>query len=172
MSENGITTAADYKRAHEQMVTLPSGAVFELRQPSLGFRLTHLGLVQSIAAKMQAGGNDRGPQGAALQDDEAKRLVQVYYDILCEVCVNPRVSLSPPVGAIHESPLHPDDIRLEDAVFIARWAGGEVTPDGSGDLARFHRRKSDHAAPDRAGGGDVRPVAERAAEDGPDGFPV
>jgi len=141
MSENGITRAADYRRASDayhglQRVTLPSGAVFVLRRPSLAYRLTHLKAYQSIAARAQA--QTSAPTDIAGQ----QQLVDFYYGVLCEVCVSPRVSMDAGHGQDGRPTdvLHPEQIQARDAFWIARWAGGEVDAAGA-DLAEFRKRE-------------------------------
>jgi hypothetical protein len=184
MHENGITTAADYARLTEQQVALPSGAVFLLRRPTLKFRLGNLGAFQSIAARAQSSAGLQA--GTPASDEEVKAIVQYYYDVLCECCVQPRVSLRPIAdargsdGADNQrgdqsgdqsgdrqgaDVLHPEQIQLRDALFIARWAGGEVDPSSGTDLAEFHRQRAGTGEPAaaRARGGDMELPSERTA---------
>jgi hypothetical protein len=164
--QNGVTRAEDYAAAPatlEHKVKLPSGATFLLRYPRLSFRFKGLALAQTIGARMQARKEDEAVPEAAAAEERAQELAEVYYRILCEVCVSPRVSMTP-----QEGELHPDRIKALDAFFIARWAGGEIDAEGV-DLAAFRGRQSGAGSGDRAGGEDVRPVAERPAEDVPVG---
>ncbi len=155
MSQNGVTTAADYKALLEaQRVRLPSGKVFLLCRPTLGFRFRNPGVFQSIALSAAF------PGPAENDDEQVRSLVRMYYQLLCEVCVQPRVSLAP-----QEGELHPEQILFADAMHIARWAGGEV--DGLGaDLAEFRQPQSRPRPDAGASGGDVALPAERTPEPG------
>jgi hypothetical protein len=150
----------------EHPVTLPSGAVFLLRKPTLSYRMTHFTAYQSVAARLS------NPQaGAVNADTDTKQLVQLYYDVLCECCVKPRISLAP-----QEGELHPEQIQMRDALFIARWAGGEIDPASGTDLAEFRADRPGQAAAtvSSAGSADVvlppvpdyRPPAWSTARDG------
>src|SRR6516164_5996770 len=174
MSENGITSAADYRRASEsyhglQRVTLPSGAVFLLRRPSLAYRLTHLASYQSVAARASDPGF--GTRDSGLGIGEQQKLVEFYYAVVCEVCVSPRVSLDAPRGSGlgtrdsgEVTAIHPEDIQARDAFFIARWAGGEISADGA-DLAEFRKQQSGPDPAARASSADVELPAEPTARD-------
>ena len=174
MSENGITSAADYRRASEsyhglQRVTLPSGTVFLLRRPSLAYRLTHLASYQSVAARASDPGF--GTRDSGLGIGEQQKLVEFYYAVVCEVCVSPRVSLDAPRGSGlgtrdsgEVTAIHPEDIQARDAFFIARWAGGEISADGA-DLAEFRKQQSGPDPAARASSADVELPAEPTARD-------
>jgi hypothetical protein len=159
MNDNGITRAEDYifePRAGEHKVKLPSGATFLLRYPGLNFTLKRLLLAQSIAARIE------GKAGTP-DEQHAEALSETYYAVLCEVCVSPKVSMEPKEGE-----LHPDRFKLDDAIHILRWAGGEIDAQGN-DLAKFRRPEPAADALDGSGGAPLRPVAERSPEDVPVG---
>jgi len=147
MSTNGVATAQDYLNAQQVDLRLPSGKVFRVRAPGLRFRFA-----------MPAPENLDGKPDA----EKAEALAQFYYGMLVEVCVEPRVSMEPKEGE-----LHPDRIRLADAQFIVRWAGGEVSADGA-DLGKFPGGEAGGGSIDRAGGADIRPVAKHPADDATD----
>jgi hypothetical protein len=148
VSQNGITTATAYAALTQAIhLKLPSGAVFLVRRPTLGYRLQHPELYQSIAARSAIRNSE---SGISTPD-----LVRFYYDLLQEVCVDPRVSLNP-----QEGELHPEAIQFADATFIARWAGGEVDAAGA-DLAEFRGAKPAAASAAVAGGGDLALSPER-----------
>ncbi len=162
--DDGICRAEDYAFAPaggEHKVKLPSGNTFLLRYPRLAYKFKNLPVAQSIAAKQQA--PDESTDGQA-QNVEA--LATTYYGLLCEVCVRPRVCMEPEAGE-----LHPDRIRLVDAIFIARWAGGEIDANGV-DLATFRAGKSRANDSDGKGGAPVRPVAKRPSDDAATGTAV
>jgi hypothetical protein len=151
MNTNGISTASDYLSAREVDLKLPSGQVFRVRAPGLKFQFSSP-MPENLDGKPDA--------------EKSQALADFYYRMLCECCVEPRVSMEP-----QEGELHPDRIRLADAQYITRWAGGEIGSDGA-DLAKFPRGEAGRSAGDGAGGGDVRPVAERPAEGGADVAPL
>jgi hypothetical protein len=151
MSSNGIASAQDYLRAQEAELRLPSGKTFRVRAPGLKFRFSN-----------PAPEDLEGLTG----EEKAQALAEFYWRILCEVCVQPRVSMDP-----QEGELHPDRIRLTDAQFVIKWAGGEIGSDGA-DLAGFPGTGAGPGAGAGANGADVRPVAERPAHDDADVAPV
>ena len=143
MSMNGISTAQDYLSLQEVDLRLPSGLTFRLRTPGLKFRFSN------PAPESLDGKSD---------DEKALALANFYYGMLCEVCVEPRVSME-----AKETEIHPDRIRLSDAQFIVRWAGGQIGDDGA-DLDAFREGKTGRTAAAGAGGGEIRPVAERTLD--------
>jgi hypothetical protein len=154
MSNNGIATAQDYLGAQEVDLKLPSGQTFRVRAPGLKFQFSSP-IPENLDGKPDA--------------EKAQALAEFYYRMLCEVCIEPRVSMEPKEGE-----LHPDRVRLADAQFIVRWAGGEVSADGA-DLERFRPGEAGRAAGDGARSRDLRSVAERASEparESTDGVPI
>jgi hypothetical protein len=152
VKDTNICCAEDYapdSHAEGYSVRLPSGKLFLLRYPRLAFRIGRLIVAQSVAAMLQ---RDAEPGGS-------ESIVRSYYEVLCEVCMRPGVSLTPGKGE-----LHPDRITLNDALFIVRWAGGEIDADGN-DLSAFRANKPKADAPDSASSADVRTVAERPVGD-------
>jgi len=143
MSMNGISTAQDYLSLQEVDLRLPSGQTFRVRAPGLKFRFS-APAPENLEGKTEA--------------EKAATLADFFYRILCEVCVEPRVSMEPKEGE-----LHPDRIRLADAQFIVRWAGGQIGDDGA-DLDAFREGKTGRTAAAGAGGGEIRPVAERTLD--------
>ena len=138
----------------EHAITLPSGKVFLLRYPRLAYKIKSVLVAQSIAARLLA------EPGATMPDDEKiAASAKSHEALLCEVCVQPKVSLTPQKGE-----LHPDRIDISDLSFIIRWAGGETDAQGN-DLARFCGTKPAANASDGEGSAPVRAVAERAGED-------
>ncbi len=162
---NGVATPEEFRKAADSAkvapdrVVLPkSGLAVMLRRPTSLWFLFNGRLPMSLAARRQQGGTG--------QIETAEQFIEFskwMVKLLEEVFVEPKLSLDPGVNEI--SPEWLDD---EDANFIVRWAVGEVTPDGRGDLAEFRGERKSAAA--CASGGDLPPLAERATEDGPDGF--
>jgi hypothetical protein len=151
-----ITRVEDYGPAPsggEHKVKLPSGAVFLLRYPSLEYKIGRSLIAQSIAAKMQ-----NRPEAQPSETRSAAEIAETYFAVLEEVCVQPRVSKQPKEGE-----LHPDRIRLSDAVHIMRWASGEVDDNGV-DFAAFRGTRADPASISGPGGEAVRAVAEQPSE--------
>lgn len=141
MSEpNHIATADDFKSAREvdskvERVTLPElGKSVLMRRPSALWFIFRGQMPQSLAVR--ASGETGGPRAA----DDVLRLGRWVSELLTEVMVEPRVSLSPGPGEIS-----PDLFAIEDLNFIIRWAYGEVAADGS-DLAAFRNQQASPAS--------------------------
>lgn len=140
--ENHIATPQDFQTAHEidrrvERVVLPKlGKTVLMRRPSPLWFIFRGQLPQSLAAATLDAQSPEG--GAALKSaDDLQKLAGWVTELLSEVMLQPRVSLSPGPGEIP-----PDLIADEDLNFIIRWAMGEVTSEGRddssvGDLARF-----------------------------------
>lgn len=139
--ENHIATLEDFQAAHEldrrvERVVLPKlGKAVLMRRPSPLWFIFRGHLPQSLAASAFSlpSAGDLAPKTA----DDLERLAGWVTELLHEVMLQPRVSLSPGPGEIP-----PDLIADEDLNFIIRWAMGEVTSEGrddssAGGLARF-----------------------------------
>jgi hypothetical protein len=167
-TNNGIATAADFRRAAEdsafepaERIVLPkSGLAVILRRPKpVAFTLFAAGLPSSLAARVKAG--DAGTDPASVEDLVA--LSRFWTGVLEQMFVQPKLSLVP---GLHE--IHPTWIPDEDANFLIRWAAGEITnaglhasPGGEGsvDLAPFCTQREPPLT--RASGGDVALPPER-----------
>lgn len=155
INRQGICTAEEYSfapEAGEHVVELPSGKKFLLRYPRLEWKISRVLVSQSIVAVSQ-----QAPESTS----DPKALAEAYYAILCEVCMSPRVSMDPQKGE-----MHPDRFSVTDAIFIARWAGGEVDAQGS-DLARFRKGEPRSTVLSGKSGADVPPVAKRPVDNEP-----
>lgn len=137
--ENHIATAEDFRSAlsaerRVERVTLPKLCKPVLmRRPSPLWFIFRGQLPQTLA--VSAVGSTAAH--AAESEEDAHKLACWIMDLLSEVMVQPRISLSPGPGEIP-----PDLISDEDLDFIIRWAVGEVATDGSdapsaGDLGSF-----------------------------------
>lgn len=168
--ENGIASAADFRRAAEaeafegaQRVTLPkSGLTVLLRRPRpVFFALVKHGLPQSLASRIAEG---KGAEAFnEMTAEELRELAGFWTEVFESVFVSPRVSLTPGPDEIS-----PNLLAAEDVMFLIRWAVGEVASDGR-DLAPFRRESGPPAA--GASGGDVSPEAVGAPERNGSGLP-
>ncbi|MGH9431172.1 MAG: hypothetical protein ACRD3T_06490 [Terriglobia bacterium] len=137
--QNHLATAGDFKSAHEveskvERVTRPQlGKAVLMRRPSPLWFIFRGQMPQSLAVR--ASGETNGP-GAV---DDVLRLGRWVSELLTEVMVEPRVSLTPGPDEIS-----PDLLAIEDLNFIIRWAYGEVAADGS-DLAAFRSQQPSFA---------------------------
>jgi hypothetical protein len=138
--ENHVATATDFKSAREadlkvERVVLPQlGKPVLMRRPSPLWFIFRGQLPQSLAAR--ASGEASGPRAV----DDVLRLGRWVSELLAEIMVEPRVSLSPGPDEIS-----PDLLSVEDLNFIIRWAYGEVAADGS-DLAAFRSQPAPSAS--------------------------
>ncbi|HEV2499451.1 MAG TPA: hypothetical protein VGY31_07740 [Terriglobia bacterium] len=139
--ENHIATSQDFKTAFEldqrvERVMLPKlgKPVLMRRPPPLWFvfrgQLPHTLAIAGAISKADAVPVVHTPE-------EAQALAGWIVDLLSEVMVQPRISLSPGPDEIP-----PDLLADEDLNFIIRWAVGEVACEGSNgspvrDLAPF-----------------------------------
>jgi hypothetical protein len=140
---NHLATPQDFKLAQDldrkvHRVVLPKlGKAVLMRRPSPLWFIFRGQLPASLAAKV-AHTNASAPQNPPLKaPEDFQHLARWIVELLEEIMVQPRVSLSPGPGEIP-----PDLIPDEDLNFMIRWAMGEVASDGGeasaeGDLARF-----------------------------------
>ncbi|MGH9354201.1 MAG: hypothetical protein ACRD2G_18895 [Terriglobia bacterium] len=137
--ENHIATSQDFKTAFEldqrvERVVLPKlGKAVLMRRPSPLWFVFRGQLPQTLAI---AGTIGNTPP-VVHTPEEAQALAGWIVDLLSEVMVQPRISLSPGPDEIP-----PDLLADEDLNFIIRWAVGEVASEGSNgsparDLAPF-----------------------------------
>ncbi|MGH9397166.1 MAG: hypothetical protein ACRD18_10000 [Terriglobia bacterium] len=142
--ENHIATVQDFKSALDldrrvERVTLPKLRKSVLmRRPSPLWFVFRGQLPQTLAVAAAASSVERPP--AVQTAEDAQTLAHWIIDLLSEVMVQPRISLSPGPGEIP-----PDLIADEDLDFIIRWAVGEVASEGTdnssvGDLATFPKK--------------------------------
>lgn len=139
--ENHIATVQDFRSAQDldrrvERVVLPKlrKAVLMRRPSPLWFAFRGQ-LPQTLAVAATVPGANRPP--AIQTPEDAQALANWILDLLSEVMVQPRISLSPGPGEIP-----PELISDEDLTFILRWAVGEVASEGIndpsvGDLATF-----------------------------------
>lgn len=139
--ENHIATPQDFKTAFEmdqrvERVILPKlGKPVLMRRPSPLWFVFRGQLPVTLAIAGAAAKADSYP--ATHKPEEAQSLAAWIVDLLSEVMVQPRISLSPGPDEIP-----PDLLADEDLNFIIRWAVGEVAREGGNgsparDLAPF-----------------------------------
>lgn len=139
--ENHIATSQDFKTAFDldqrvERVVLPKlGKPVLMRRPSPLWFVFRGQLPLTLAIAGAVAKADAQP--AAHTPQEAQALAAWIVDLLSEVMVQPRISLSPGPDEIP-----PDLIADEDLNFIIRWAVGEVANEGGNgsparDLAPF-----------------------------------
>jgi hypothetical protein len=128
--ENHIATSQDFRTALEldhriERVVLPKlGKAVLMRRPSPLWFVFRGQLPDTLAI---AGTVSRAEAAPAIQTvGDAQAMARWIIDLLSEVMVQPRISLSPGPGEIP-----PDLIADEDLNFIIRWAVGEVASDAS-----------------------------------------
>lgn len=134
METNGTGRGAQYRRkaierAAAQEVTLPSGAVFLLRRPSLEVWTMSGELPLTITVAMQRAqrlGQNEQEAFAALSQEDQLKAVEFSRKLVCWCCVDPKVVQSDD-PADDEICLH--DLEKEDLAFLAQWAnsGGGVS---------------------------------------------
>ncbi len=139
-------------RARVERVALPKlGKAVLMRRPAPLWFVFHHCLPQTLAVRV-AGQSPGTPQDPA----DVPKVAQWVTELLAEVMVQPRVSLTP-----GRDEISPDLIADEDLNYIIRWAVGEVVseePSSVIDLAPFRDKQTPAAA--RASGSNV----ERAAQ--------
>lgn len=153
MNQNGNGRGAQYRkqameRAAAQEVTLPSGAVFLLRRPSLEVWTISGELPLSVTVAMQRAqrlGQSEQEAFASLSEEDQMKALEFSRKLVCWICVDPKVVQEDP--ADDEICLH--DLEKEDMTFLAQWAnsGGGV----SAEAEKF-RGGSGQGPVDRAGG--------------------
>lgn len=128
--ENHIATAQDFKTALDldhrvERVVLPKlGKAVLMRRPSPLWFVFRGQLPQTLAVA-EAVGRAEGRRSIPTAE-EVQALARWVIDLLSEVMVQPRISVTPGPGEIP-----PDLIGDDDLNFIIRWAVGEVASEGS-----------------------------------------
>lgn len=124
-------------------VTLPSGAVWKLKEPPIQQFVLAGKIPASFAAKMariagKSGGNMAAAKETALKDLSADDLLDSLAfgrDLLLYCAVSPKISLDPKT----EDEIAPEEIHPEDFTFLINWVmkGGN-----SGDsLSNFRSKR-------------------------------
>ncbi|HLI35047.1 MAG TPA: hypothetical protein VKW70_08375 [Terriglobia bacterium] len=140
---NHLATPQDFKLAQEldrevHRVVLPKlGKAVLMRRPSPLWFIFRGQLPASLASRVAQANAGAPPNPPLKAPEDFQRVARWVVELLEEIMVQPRVSLSPGPGEIP-----PDLISDEDLNFMIRWAMGEVASDGgdassAGDLARF-----------------------------------
>ncbi len=164
--ENGIATAADFRRAAEaraedefeepQRVVLPgSGLAVMIRRPRVAyFALRGLPLPQSLAVQ--------GLDESEHREGDTQKFAERMVALLKSAVVSPHLSLDPGVDEIS-----PNWLCEEDITFLFRYLVGEVLAGGQ-DLASFRAGPRPDAVA-RACGADVALPPESSAQADGDG---
>jgi hypothetical protein len=108
-------------------VTLPSGAVWKLRQPPIQQFIAAGKLPSSLVGKLAAAAaTDSDPNAAVktLNPTELIQSLEFSRDLLLACAVEPRISLNPK----SDDEIAPEEILPEDFQFLMKWViqGGKV----------------------------------------------
>jgi hypothetical protein len=123
---------ASGKRSEATEVTLPSGAVWKLREPPIQQWIVSGKLPSALAAKMAQAASNGGaddPQQMLQQLTPEDLLSNLEFgrDLLLFCAVEPRITLGP----TNENAIAPEDILPEDFAFLMSWVlSGGVTGEG------------------------------------------
>jgi len=148
--------ARDYRRLRQQRevtaeVTLPSGAVFTLRRPSLDLWIASGRMPQTFLRAMLE--TQQATPGAQVVFSAEETMVGIHFvrDLVCFACVSPRVAINP----ASEDVLDLAELDAADYQFLASWVqagspdvpvtteNGEVPQEG---VARFRQKQPGRAA--------------------------
>lgn len=123
-----ITNAQQWRAAHAKLVELelPSGLTIGVRRPPVHVWISNGKLPEGLVKAMLA---SRNPQTAAevmnMSADQLKDMFTFMRDTIVATVVQPRIV----VGATGDDEIDPDDVPLDDAMFIFTWAmQGGATP--------------------------------------------
>lgn len=169
------STAADYRRrtvnvtGSTQLITVPSGFVWELRPPNILAYIATGRYPQSLVGKAREAWAKNGVMSPKQQaelgeqaikemgDDELAQLLIFMRTIVQDACVKPRIV----VGGMGDDELDPVEVDPEDFRFIFSWcmkhggvpgiesletfragrSGGVVSPQSNGKKLRTRSRK-------------------------------
>lgn len=148
--------ARDYRRLRQQRevtadVTLPSGAVFTLRRPSLDLWIASGRMPQTFLRAMLE--TQQATPGAQVVFSAEETMDGIHFvrDLVCFACVSPRVATNP----TSEDVLDLAELDAADYQFLASWVqagspdvpvqteSGEVPQEG---VARFRQKQPGRAA--------------------------
>ena len=148
--------ARDYRRLRQQRevtadVTLPSGAVFTLRRPSLDLWIASGRMPQTFLRAMLE--TQQATPGAQVVFSAEETMDGIHFvrDLVCFACVSPRVATNP----ASEDVLDLAELDAADYQFLASWVqsgspdvpvtteNGEVPQEG---VARFRQKQPGRAA--------------------------
>ena len=148
--------ARDYRRLRQQRevtadVTLPSGAVFTLRRPSLDLWIASGRMPQTFLRAMLE--TQQATPGAQVVFSAEETMDGIHFvrDLVCFACVSPRVAINP----ASEDVLDLAELDATDYQFLASWVqsgspdvpvqteSGEVPQEG---VARFRPKQPGRAA--------------------------
>lgn len=137
--------ARDYRRLRQQRevtadVTLPSGAVFTLRRPSLDLWIASGRMPQTFLRAMLE--TQQATPGAQVVFSAEETMDGIHFvrDLVCFACVSPRVAINPASDDV----LDLAELDAADYQFLASWVqsgspdvpvqteSGEVPQDGIG----------------------------------------
>lgn len=162
--------AKQYRRLRQQVertadVTLPSGAVFTLRRPSLDLWVASGRMPQNFLKAMLEAQNATLAAQINFSAEEQMDGIHFVRDLVCYACVNPRVAVNPD----SEDVLDLGELSPEDYQFLANWvqvgspdvpvatATGEVPQER---VARFLPKQPGRATGTGTDGVEVRDAAE------------
>ena len=147
--------ARDYRRLRQQRevtadVTLPSGAVFTLRRPSLDLWIASGRMPQTFLRAMLE--TQQATPGAQVVFSAEETMDGIHFvrDLVCFACVSPRVATNP----ASEDVLDLAELDAADYQFLASWVqsgspdvpvtteNGEVPQEG---VARFRQKQPGRA---------------------------
>jgi len=146
--------ARDYRRLRQQRevtaeVTLPSGAVFTLRRPSLDPEIEGRTAQTFLRAMLETQQATPGAQ-VVFSAEETMDGIHFVRDLVCFACVSPRVAINP----ASEDVLDLAELDAADYQFLASWVqagspdvpvtteNGEVPQEG---VARFRQKQPGRA---------------------------
>jgi hypothetical protein len=173
MNKQKPVTAADYRKRRAtsdrptQLITVPSGFVWELRAPNILAYMATGRYPQSLVSKgleafRKNGTLDKESLGKEIikqsSDEEIAETLIFMRQIVVDACVNPRIV----VGGTGEDELDPVEVDPDDFRFIFKWCmehGGVAGVDG---LQSFRAGQERGTTVDQSDGPELR---DEAVED-------
>ena len=162
--------AKQYRRLRQSVevtadVTLPSGAVFTLRRPSLDTWIASGRMPQTFLKAMLEAQQATPATQVIFSAEEQMDGIQFVRDLVCYACVSPKVSANP----TSEDVLDIAELSAEDYAFLSQWVqtGGPDVPvtTSTGEvaqerIARFQPKQPGRATSLGPDGIEVRAEAE------------
>jgi hypothetical protein len=123
-----ITNAKQWREQQSKKIELelPSGLVVGVRRPPLHMWISAGKLPENLVKAMLASRDPQQVASVQMTPEQFKDLFRFMRETIVATVVEPRIV----VGATSDDEIDPDDVPLDDAMFIFQWAmaGGAIPP--------------------------------------------
>jgi hypothetical protein len=115
-----ITNAKEWKSQQSRRIELelPSGLTVAVRRPPLHMWITAGKLPENLVKAMLAQRSKQALEESSMTPEQFKELFTFMREVIVATVVEPRIV----EGATAEDEIDPEDVPLDDAMFIFQWA--------------------------------------------------